>query len=104
MLHGFNTRLPGNLLMPSNTKFNSDNTYSFVIGRECILPFKRTASSFISDVGIFTPSERFGVENLHGMSCGALVRAKGFIIGKAMYLNLSIVPLPGTKYPQVSVT
>ena len=65
MLHGFNTRLPGNLLMPSNTKFNSDNTYSFVIGRECILPFKRTASSFISDVGIFTPSERFGVENLH---------------------------------------
>lgn len=65
MLHGFNIRLPGNLLMPSNTKFNSDNTYSFVIGRECILPFKRTASSFISDVGIFTPSERFAVENLH---------------------------------------
>ena len=45
---------PGSFPIPSNESQNSDNTYSFVMGKLWLFPFTMTASSNTSHVGLLT--------------------------------------------------
>ena len=45
---------PGSFPIPSNKSQNSDNTYSFVMGKLCLFSFRMTASSNTSHVDLLT--------------------------------------------------
>ena len=76
--------LPGSFPMPSNTSLNSDNTYSYVIGKQCLYPFMMTASSNSSRVGTLTSVESGRRALTLAWIRGVPVKEGGVTSGKAM--------------------
>ena len=75
---------PGSFPISSNMSLNLDNTYSFVMGKQCLFPFRMTASSNTSHIGSLTLLESGRRALTLVWICGVLVKEGGVTSGKAM--------------------
>ena len=80
---------PGSFPIPSNISLSSDKTYSFVKGKQCLFPFKMTASSNTSHVGLLALLESGCRALTLVWICGVLVKEGGVTSGLVeLFLSL----------------